>query len=262
MSPILFEFGPIRIATYGVMLAIGFLCGLWILRRELAHRQLDRDLADRIVFAAMIGGVIGGKVFHLMEYPAIFWADPLGTVFSGYGLAWYGGFLGGSAAVLWTVRRHNALDWATLDAIAPALAVGYFFGRGGCELSGDGCYGVLTDMPWGKAYPNGAVPTLDHVHPTPIYEMLQMVCIFGILWALRNRVKPGMLFGVYLVLMSIARFSVEFVRRTPEVLLGLTVHQWVSMGLVLVGVYLIYHRYTAEEAIVVSKSDRILESES
>ena len=255
MSPILFEFGPIRIATYGVMLAVGFLCGLWILRREFGYRNLDRDLADRIVFSVMIGGVIGAKVFHLMEYPQTFWADPLGAVFSGYGLAWYGGFFGAAAVVLWTLRRHGVLDWATLDAIAPALAVGYFFGRGGCELSGDGCYGVPTDVPWGKTYANGAVPTLDHVHPTPIYEMLQMVCIYGILWALRDRLKPGMLFGLYLILMAVARFSVEFVRRTPEVLLGLTVHQWVSMGLVLVGVYLIYHRYTAEDAVVVSKSE-------
>jgi len=253
MSPILFEFGPIRIATYGVMLAIGFLCALWILRRELIQRNLDANLADRIVFAAMIGGVIGGKAFHLMEYPHTFLADPLGTVFSGYGLAWYGGFLGGSAAVLWTIRRHRALDWATIDAIAPALVVGYFFGRGGCELSGDGCYGVLTDLPWGKAYPNGAVPTLDLVHPTPMYEMLQMVCIFGILWALRHRLKPGILFGLYLVLMAVARFVVEFVRRTPEVLWGLTVHQWVSMGLVVVGVYIIYNRYSAKDAVLASK---------
>ena len=253
MSPILFELGPIRIATYGVMLAIGFLCGLWILRRELMHRHLDTHLADRIVFAAMIGGVIGGKAFHLMEYPHTFLADPLGTVFSGYGLAWYGGFLGGSAAVLWTIRRHQALEWVTIDAIAPALVVGYFFGRGGCELSGDGCYGVVTDGPWGKTYPNGAVPTLDHVHPTPMYEMLQMACIFGILWALRDRLKPGMLFGLYLVLMAVARFVVEFVRRTPEVLWGLTVHQWVSMGLVVVGVYIIYNRYSAKDAVLASK---------
>jgi phosphatidylglycerol---prolipoprotein diacylglyceryl transferase len=254
MSPILFEIGPFRIATYGVMLAIGFLCGLWVLRRELAHRNLDRDLADRIVFAAMIGGIIGGKAFHLMEYPQTFLADPLETVFSGYGLAWYGGFLGGAGAVLWTIRRHNALDWATLDAIAPGLVVGYFFGRGGCELSGDGCYGMPTDLPWGKTYPIGAVPTLEYVHPTPLYEMLQMACIFGLLWALRDRFKPGILFGLYLILMAVARFCVEFLRRTPEVLWGLTVHQWVSMGLVLVGLYLVYHRCTAKDSGMDSNS--------
>jgi len=215
---------------------------LWVLRRELRHRSLDPALADRIVFAAMIGGIIGGKLFHLLEFPHTFLTDPIGTVFSGYGLAWYGGFLGGTAAVLFTLNRHGALGWPITDAIAPALAVGYFFGRGGCELSGDGCYGIHTDLPWGKTYPNGTVPTLDPVHPTPIYEMLQMVCIFSILWALRGRLKSGQAFGLYLVLMAIARFAVEFVRRTPEVLLGFTVHQWVSLGLIVVGAYLLVIR--------------------
>jgi len=196
--------------------------------------------------ASMIGGIIGGKIFHLLEYPHTFLADPVGAVFSGYGLAWYGGFLGAAAAVLFTLNRHDALGWSILDAIAPAIAVGYFFGRGGCELSGDGCYGVPTDLPWGKTYPNGTIPTLDHVHPTPIYEMLQMVCIFGILWALRGRLKSGQAFGLYLVLMAIARFAVEFVRRTPEVLLGLSVHQWVSLALIIAGVYLIAIRQRAE----------------
>ena len=145
------------------------------------------------------------------------------------------------------MRLHRLLWWAFL----------YFFGRGGCELSGDGCYGIPTDLPWGMAYPNGLVPTLDFVHPTPIYEMIQMVCIFGILLALRDRLRPGMVFGLYLVLMAVARFFVEFVRLTPEVFIkqidqwlptsktcsacdtGLTVHQWVSIGLVFTGIYLI-----------------------
>lgn len=238
MSPILFEIGPIRIATYGVMLAIGFLCGLWVLKRELRRQHLHVELADRIVFAAMIGGIIGGKVFHLIEYPATFLADPFGSVFSGYGLAWYGGFIGGAAAVLFTLNRHRALNWNTIDAIAPALLVGYFFGRGGCALSGDGCYGIPTDLPWGKSYPDGAVPTLEHVHPTPIYEMLQMVLIYGLLRALRSRLKPGQLFALYLISISIARFAVEFVRITPKVMLDLTVHQWVSLGLITIGIYL------------------------
>lgn len=244
MSPILFELGPIRIATYGVMLAIGFLCGLWVLKRDLRRRNLDTDLADSIVFAAMIGGIVGGKLFHILEYPHILLSDPFGAIFSGYGLAWYGGFLGGAAAVLFVLHRRKALDWAVIDAIAPALVVGYFFGRGGCELSGDGCYGVPTDLPWGKSYPKGSVPTFDHVHPTPIYEMLQMIGIYGLLFGLRNRLKPGQTFALYLILIATARFAVEFVRRTPEVLLGLTLHQFVSLGLIAIGLYLFYNRAT------------------
>ena len=246
MSPILFEYGPLRIGVYGTMLAIGLLCASWVLKREFRRRDLDPTLADSVAFAAMIGGIVGSKLFHVLEYPHTFMADPFGALFSTLGWAWYGGFLGGAAAVLFTLRRNEALEWGVIDAIAPALVTGYFFGRGGCELSGDGCYGIATDLPWARSYPNGIVPTLDHVHPTPIYEMIQMVCIFGILWALRDKLKPGMAFGLYLILMALARFFVEFVRLTPEVFIGLTVHQWVSIGLVLTGFYLINRIKTAE----------------
>lgn len=239
MSPILFEYGPLRIGVYGTMLAVGFLFASWVLKREFRRRALDPALSDRIAFAALICGLVGSKIFHVLEYPHAFVADPFGTVFFTQGWAWYGGFLGGAVLVLLALRRHNALNWSALDAFAPALVVGYFFGRGGCELSGDGCYGMPTDLPWGKAYPKGLVPTVEVVHPTPIYEMIQMVCIFGILWALRGRLKPGVTFGLYLVLMALARFAVEFVRLTPEVFLHLTVHQWVSIGLVLAGLYII-----------------------
>ncbi len=242
MSPILFEYGPIRIGVYGVMLAVGLLCASWVLKREFRRRGLDPTLSDRIAFAAVIGGIVGSKIFHVFEYPHAFVADSFGTIFSSVGWAWYGGFLGGAATVLFWLRRYNALDWPAVDAIAPALVVGYFFGRGGCELSGDGCYGIATDLPWGMAYPNGLVPTLDFVHPTPIYEMIQMVCIFGILLVLRDRLRPGRVFGLYLVLMAVARFFVEFVRLTPEVFMGLTVHQWVSIGLAVTGIYLIHLR--------------------
>lgn len=240
MPPILFEFGPFHIATYGLMLAIGFLAGLFILRRELVRKGLDGALADRIVMAAMIGGIVGGKLFHILEYPHTFLEDPTGMIFSGYGLAWYGGFLGGTAAVLWTLRRHGALDLSVLDAAAPALTAGYFFGRSGCQLSGDGCYGIPTDLPWGMTYPNGTVPTYIHVHPTPLYEMLQMAVLFALLWTLRKKISPpGLLFTLYLILAALSRFAVEFVRRTPEVALGLSLHQWVSLALIGVGAFLI-----------------------
>ena len=237
MSPILFEIGPIRIATYGVMLAIGFLVALFVLKTELRRCGHNAALADHIVLAAMIGGIVGGKLFHILEYPQTALADPFGTIFSGYGLAWFGGFLGGSGAAFWSLRRHDALNGSALDAAAPALVVGYFFGRGGCHLSGDGCYGIHTDGPWGMTYPNGTVPTLIPVHPTPLYEMLQMAVIFLVLWRLRTRLQtPGLLFCLYLILMGTARFGVEFVRRTPKVALGFTVHQWVSLALIAVGI--------------------------
>jgi len=237
MYPILFQIGPIRIATYGLMMATGFLVGMFVLKRELARKGLDLALADRIVLATMVGGVVGAKLFHVLEFPERFIADPIGTVFSGYGLAFYGGMMGATGAVVWTLKRHNALDLRVPDAMAPGLVAGYFFGRGGCQLSGDGCYGVATDLPWGMSYPNGTVPTLERVHPAPVYEMLEMLAVFCVLWMLRTRIRrPGVLFCAYLVLVGVARFAVEFVRRNPSFYLGLTTHQWVSISAVLFGV--------------------------
>ncbi len=252
MHPIIFEIGPIRIASYGVMLAVGFLAGLTLLKREMARKGLDATLGDRMFVAAMLGGIVGGKAFHLLENPDLVATDPVGSIFSGYGLAFYGGFIGGAAAVFWTLHRHGGLNLQVLDAVAPSLAVGYFFGRGGCQLSGDGCYGVSTVLPWGMAYPNGTVPTLVPVHPTPLYEMLEMALLFGLLWSLRTRIRtPGILFCIYLILAGAFRFAVEFVRRTPEVAFGLTVHQWIGLALILFGAVCVVwlHRRASETAL-------------
>ena len=232
MHPILFEIGPVRIASYGTMMALGFLVGIFILRRELSRKGIDAAMADRIAIAAMLGGVVGAKVYHLIENFGQTLQDPIGTVFSGTGLAWYGGLAGGTAAVVWTLHRHGCLELRVLDAMAPALVSGYFFGRGGCQLSGDGCYGVPTDLPWGMAYPNGTVPTLAHVHPAPVYEMLEMALVFAIVWRLRTHIRtPGVLFCIYLFMVGAARFVVEYVRLNPEAALGLTMHQWISLGM-------------------------------
>ena len=237
MHPIIFQIGPIRIASYGLMMAIGFLAGLYLLKRELVRRKLDVAMADRIVLATMLGGIAGSKLFYVcFEALDLTLMDPVGMIFSGYGFTWYGGLMGAAGAVLWTLRRHGGLDLQYIDAMAPAIAVGYFFGRGGCQLSGDGCYGVPTDLPWGMAYPKGTVPTLERVHPAPVYEMLEMVVVFSVLWVLRTRIqRSGILFCLYLIMIGIARFAVEFVRLNPRVALDLTVHQWVSIGLVLFG---------------------------
>jgi len=233
MYPFLLEIGPIRIASYGVMMAIGFLVGGYVFRKELGRRGLDVAMADRVVVAAIIGGIVGAKVFFLIEKHYEVFHNPVEMVFARAGLTWYGGLMGGTAATLWLLHRHRCLDLRVVDGIAPALTAGYFFGRGGCQLAGDGCYGVPTDLPWGMAYPEGIVPTLERVHPTPVYEMAAMAVIFGVLWFLRKRIATaGMLFCVYLVLAGAARFAVEFVRRNPAVALGLTVPQWFSLGMV------------------------------
>ena len=119
------------------------------------------------------------------------------------------------------------------------MAIGLAIGRIGCQLAGDGDYGIPTDLPWGMSYPDGVVPTTDRVHPTPIYELIGYVAIFVVLWRQRHRLPPGHLIAQYLIYSGIVRFLVEFLRRNPDWLVGLTTAQWMSLGSIAIGAWLL-----------------------
>ena len=232
------QLGPLVIASFGTMVALGFLAALYVLRRELARKGLDPELGSSIITAGMLGGIAGAKLyFVLFEMgPSATWGEALRGLFSGSGLTWYGGFAVAAAAIVWLVRRHGAPCLPVADAAGLALALGYGIGRIGCQLAGDGDYGAPTDLPWGMAYPDGVVPTFEKVHPTPVYETLMSLAIFGALWSTRKRLDlPGLSFCVYLVLSGLARFLVEFLRINPRVLWGLSEAQLISLAVVLVG---------------------------
>jgi phosphatidylglycerol:prolipoprotein diacylglycerol transferase len=165
--------------------------------------------------------------------------DLLGNVFSGSGLVWFGGLLGGAIGVCLWARWRGFLEARMFDAAAPGLAIGYAVGRIGCQLSGDGDYGTATDAPWGMAYPDGTEPTQVDVHPTPVFETLAMGLTALVLWNLRDRLPPGGLFGLYLVLAGLERLLIEFVRRNDDVVAGLTQPQLVSIGLMVLGTILL-----------------------
>jgi phosphatidylglycerol:prolipoprotein diacylglycerol transferase len=128
------------------------------------------------------------------------------------------------------------LNLDLLDLAAPAIAFGYAVGRIGCQLSGDGDYGIPWDGPWAMAYPDGTVATDVPVHPTPVYETLAMGLATYVLWRLRGRLWPGLLLALYLVLAGLERFLVEFIRRNDEVVLGLTQAQLISLAMLVGGV--------------------------
>ena len=158
-----------------------------------------------MVFAALIGGIVGAKLWFLAENG--------GPLFSGTGLTFYGGLIGGALAVIaWTSYR-GVLDLKLADAVVPSLAAAYAIGRIGCQFAGDGDYGKDWDGPWAMAYPNGTVPIDTPVHPTPIYETLAMGLFAIVLWRLRDRWRPGVLTGVYLIGVGVERFLIEFLRR-------------------------------------------------
>jgi phosphatidylglycerol:prolipoprotein diacylglycerol transferase len=236
MQPTIDVFG-ISIKTFGVMFALGFIaCGAVLARRL---RELGRpvDWAYEMVFAALIGGLIGARGYFLIQHWSTVKHDLVGSAFSGTGLVWYGGAIGGAIAVVGWARWRGVLDWRTIDIAGTVLALGYAIGRIGCQVSGDGDYGIRSHLPWAMGYPHGTVPTPPgvQVQPTPIYETLSMGLVAWALWRLRDRLRPGGLFALYLVLSGLERLLVEFVRRNHEVLAGLTAPQLESVGLVVVG---------------------------
>jgi phosphatidylglycerol:prolipoprotein diacylglycerol transferase len=227
----------ISIKTFGVMFALGFLaCGLLLARRL---RELGKpvDWAYEIVFAALVGGVVGARAYFVIQNYDSVRHDLLGSIFSGSGLVWYGGALGGALGVIAWMRWRRMLTLAMFDACVIALALGYAIGRIGCQLSGDGDYGIRSSLPWAMGYPHGTVPTPPgvRVQPTPIYETLAMGLVACLLWRLRDRVRPGVIVALYLVLSGLERFLVEFVRRNAEVWAGLTAPQLESVALCAIG---------------------------
>jgi phosphatidylglycerol:prolipoprotein diacylglycerol transferase len=227
------DLGFITLKTFGLCFGASFVVsGLMVARRL---RELGRppDWAYEMVFAALVGGLIGGRLYWLLAHPSKF--GDIGAIFGGAGLVWYGGGLGGAAGVLLWAYRKGMFNRLLLDLCSPALAMGYAVGRIGCQISGDGDYGTKTSLPWGMAYPHGVVPTNDVVHPTPIYETVSMGLVAWALWRARDAFRPGVLFAFYLVFAGSERLLVEFVRRNDAVFAGLTEAQLLSIVMLLAG---------------------------
>lgn len=259
MFPELFKIGPLTIHSFGVMAALGFLIGGRLLEKEFERTRLPKDDASLLVVAAFIGGMVGAKVYYLIEHPALLKQNFFGSIFSGAGLVWYGGFIGGFAAVVLTTLKKKLPLLQVADLFAPVLALGQAFGRMGCFLAGDGDFGPPSDLPWALRFTNGVVPTLHNlelqnlyaemhpgqpipddiaVHPTMLYDLGLLLIAFALLWSLRRRSWPaGAKFSLYLVLIGIGRFVTEFWRMTPKHHLGVfSDAQLISVLLVLAGV--------------------------
>jgi phosphatidylglycerol:prolipoprotein diacylglycerol transferase len=226
MQPEINVFG-LTIQSFGLALGVAFLVAGWMVAKRLKELGRSPDFAYEMVFAALIGGVVGAKLWFLAENG--------GPLFSGTGLTFYGGLLGGALAVCAWAKYKGQLDLVLADAVVPSLAAAYAIGRIGCQLAGDGDYGSDWDGPWAMSYPNGTVPIDTPVHPTPIYETLAMGAFTLLLWRWRDRWSPGTLTAIYLIGAGLERFLVEFVRRNDAVFIGLTQPQLVSIAMMLAG---------------------------
>jgi phosphatidylglycerol:prolipoprotein diacylglycerol transferase len=236
------QLGPIDLQTFGLCFALAFLAAGALLARRLRELGRPPDWAYEIIFAGLVGGVVGSRLDYLAQNWDKVSDDLLGSIFSGSGLVWFGGVLGGAIGVLLWARLRGWWSIGLLDVAAMPLALGYAIGRVGCQLSGDGDYGVASDLPWAMAYPDGTVSTTEEVHPTPVYETVAMGLVTLLLWRWRERFRPGALFALYLVLAGLERLLVEFVRRNDEVAAGLTLPQLVSLGMIAAGTAFLFGR--------------------
>jgi phosphatidylglycerol:prolipoprotein diacylglycerol transferase len=263
MYPFL-NLGSHQIPTFGLMVAFAMLAAFFLLRADFARRGLtgtsDSNAAELFVAIPCVCGIIGARLYHVLESPQELLANPWGELFSRYGLAWFGGLIGGALAWIILARWQKIPLLKSLDAGSPAAALGYGVGRLGCLLAGDGDYGVPTSLPWGMSFPNGLVPTDQHVHPTPIYELLAALLIAWILWRIGARqisttggkgpgsLPAGAVFAFYLLLTGLSRFLVEFIRINPRSFLGMTNAQVASLASILVGGFLFWKLRSGERA--------------
>jgi phosphatidylglycerol---prolipoprotein diacylglyceryl transferase len=227
------------IPTFGLMLWLAAVTAAVVVDRNFKRAKIDAD-AIGIVTIAVVAGIIGAKVWHILDTPAEFHADGWRVLYDPAGFAWYGGLVFGISALVIQGWRAKIGGLRTLDLAAPAAAIGYGIGRIGCFLSGDGCYGIPTKLPWGMAFPHGIDPVFVPVHPTPLYEMAAGILIgCWLYWRCGKSHATGAILGQYLLLTGVARFLVEFIRRNPRVLWGLSNAQLASAGAALAGIAII-----------------------
>jgi len=265
--------GPLTLASFGLCVGIAMFISYFVLAKDM-HRRAIHAPADLMVAVPCIAGLVGAKLYHVLETPRDLFADPK-ILISQYGFAWFGGFLGGFIAFVLLARHYRIPLLQMFDAASPAAALGYGIGRIGCLISGDGDYGIPTSLPWGMSFPNGLVPTTQRVHPTPIYELIVAIFIFWWLWKLggrqarvatkaetasgakvgdhstqkqlkrtaanKNMWPPrGEVFAQYLILTGIARFLVEFIRINPRSFFGMSNAQAAALASILIGVALLW----------------------
>jgi phosphatidylglycerol---prolipoprotein diacylglyceryl transferase len=256
MLPVLLRIGPLTIYSYGLMMALGFIAGDYILTRECRRSGISADYANALVLWAAIAGIAGARIYAVLDDLPAYLADPEAIIFSGSGFVFYGGFIGGIIST-WIVSRRYGVRFArATDLCVPALAIGQAFGRLGCQVSGDGDWGLPSTMPWAMAYPRAIVGWNEHtvlkldshynlvsgyfpgvrVLPTPVFEAVAFFVLCAILLTLLHRRHPaGRITAWYLLLAGLERFIVEFWRINPRVLWCFSEAQLISIVMIIVG---------------------------
>ena len=258
MYPVIFEIGPIKIYSFGLMLVTAFYTCYGLLFLEMKRLKYDTEIASDIIFWSAVGGVLGAKIYYLIENLDRTIQDPMGMIFSGSGLVFLGGLIGSIICVSVILKNRN-LPWYTFaDIIAPLIMIGYAIGRLGCFLVGDD-YGLPSSLPWAVSFPEGLPPTtissfaayypwidtsgikseIFKVHPTQLYESAIGTLLFFFLWSRRKKKqRAGTMFFCYILLAGIERFSIEFLRTNEKYLFDIfSGAQMISFLMIFIGSY-------------------------
>jgi len=262
LPPDIFQLGPIHLRWYGLMLGIAFILCLELGYRRARKYGFPQELVAAIAFWGLLSGLAGARFGYIVSHPHEF---SLGrpwewiAIWQG-GQTFFGGLAGGLIGLTVVVRLKQARWWETADLLAPVMALGHGVGRIGCFMRGC-CGGKVTELPWAIRFPQhtdadgylvGSDVYMDHlasgkidlsshwslpVHPTQLYSVAALLVICAVLWRLYDRRSfDGMVSASYLILYGVWRFAVEFVRTEPKALFGLTIWQWISIGMVITGV--------------------------
>lgn len=266
MLPKLIEFGGFYLPTYGVMVALGFLAGLWVTSRLGQKVGIDGEKISNLAISCALAGLLGAKLMmfvfewdRYVENPSLFFS--LETLQAAG--VYQGGFILAFIAAVFLIRNYKLPPLLTMDAFAPGIAIGHAIGRLGCLAAGC-CWGGRCDRPWAitftdySAYEITGVPLGIPLHPTQIYESVFNLVLFFFLYRLfLKRPAPGTVIGLYLVAYSVGRFFMEFFRDHAQELIGpFSNTQWISIAIAIVGFLILwfYARPTASSRMMTEKN--------
>lgn len=252
MFPKFFEYGDFFLPTYGVLVAVAFLVGLWVTLKLARRVGMNTELITNLVVYSALSGMLGAKLLMIVFDWDHFRQHP-GDIFSIATLQAAGVFQGGLVLAIATaffyLRHHKMTPLPVFDVFAPGIALGHGIGRVACFAAGC-CWGNECDLPWAVTFRNPdanaltGVPLRVRLHPSQLYELGTEALLFGFLWWRFGKAhRPGTIIGLYLVLSSIARFAIEFTRHHEQALpfgLPFSITQWLAVALGLLGAYLLW----------------------
>lgn len=271
---------------FGILVAVGFAAFSYLDSIRNKKENVSKNIihpyerTGDITIIAAISGLIGARLFSVLENLDSFFQDPFGQIFSGSGLTMYGGLIVAFFAVYYYVKKNGIPPVQMMDMAALAIVIGYGVGRLGCHFSGDGDWGIvneiakpswfiLPDWMWSYNYPHNVIKEgiliencssfyctqiVPGVFPTPFYETIMMSIIFIFLWVMRKSIKtPGVLFSIFLFLQGLERFAIEAIRVNPRykfIGLNLSQAQYISLALIIIGVVgILYLKYFKQKPV-------------